>query len=275
MIKLFACDLDGTLLNRFHCSDKHSHDAVLEVLKHDKLFAVATGRHLHGTHRKGVSFISLPIYKVCMNGALVRDVHDAVLYTAPIANHVVEDIQLKFPDLSVEFITEKGIYIQQSKRRFLYNIVSRKAKAKYIFKNGIALLNNQYQSIKHIKNPVLKIDAYIPRDSDAARFRNFLNDQKEWVINAGPNEHHFEITARGVNKQTGLQYLIELLHIDKDQVAVYGNDINDVEMLSYFPNAYAPSNAIDAVKKVVREVVASNKKNGVAKHIVKMLQDRC
>lgn len=275
MIKLFACDLDGTLLNKFHCADKHSHRAVVEVLKQNKIFVVATGRHLHGTHRKGLSFIDLPIYKVCMNGALVRDVNDDVVQSTPIANHIVESIKKNFSGIAAEFITEDGVYIQQSKKQYFFNIASRKSKAKYVVKHSLALLNKQYKPLELMQNPVLKIDAYIPKESDAQRFRNFLNDHTEWVVNAGPNDKHFEITACGVNKQTGLKFLLNLLDIDIDEVAVYGNDINDIEMLSYFPNAYAPKNAIDSVKKIVCEVVDANSQNGVAHHIIKTLQDRC
>lgn len=274
MVKLFACDLDGTLLNRFHCSDKHSHRAVLEVLKNDKVFVVATGRHLHGTHRKGLSFIDLPIYKVCMNGALVRGTDDTVLHTVPISDHVIKEIQKYFPNVSCEFITEDGVYIHQSKWQYFLNTLSINCKVKYLFKHLMVLCNDKQQKpIADMQQSVLKIDAYIPQESEANRFRAFLNTHKEWLVNAGPNDSHFEITASGANKKTGVQFLTELLQINQNDVMVYGNDINDIEMLSYFPKSYAPANAIEAVKKIAREVLEPNIKNGVAKHILKVLKN--
>ena len=46
MIKLFASDLDGTLLNELHESDEVIFNSIQQVLNKNLYFTIATGRDL-------------------------------------------------------------------------------------------------------------------------------------------------------------------------------------------------------------------------------------
>ena len=52
MVRLFACDLDGTLLNKYHETDDVILDAVDQVIKNNRYFAIATGRHMHENQKE-------------------------------------------------------------------------------------------------------------------------------------------------------------------------------------------------------------------------------
>ena len=62
MIKLFASDLDGTLLNELHESDEVIFNSIQQVLNKNLYFTIATGRDLNGSLRN-TGFETLPIYK--------------------------------------------------------------------------------------------------------------------------------------------------------------------------------------------------------------------
>ena len=47
MIKLFASDLDGTLLNELHESDEVIFNSIQQVLNKNLYFTIATGRDLN------------------------------------------------------------------------------------------------------------------------------------------------------------------------------------------------------------------------------------
>ena len=55
MIKLFASDLDGTLLNLLHDTDRTIRDAIREVTASGAHFSVATGRTMRTSQDFGFS----------------------------------------------------------------------------------------------------------------------------------------------------------------------------------------------------------------------------
>ena len=79
-----------------------------------------------------------------------------------------------------------------------------------------------------------------------------------------------ELFPKGVNKGAGLLWLCNKLSIDKKNVAVVGNDYNDIPMLEQFPTAYVVSNAPSQLKDRF-EVVDTNDADGVAKLITSLL----
>ena len=78
MIKLFASDLDGTLLNELHESDEVIFNSIQQVLNKNLYFTIATG-DLNGILRN-TGFETLPIYKICMNGAFIAAPNKEILY---------------------------------------------------------------------------------------------------------------------------------------------------------------------------------------------------
>ncbi len=66
MIKLFASDLDGTLLNEKHESDEVIEQTIQNIIESGRTFAAATGRSA-----AMVNFHDLTdkVYIICMNGS--------------------------------------------------------------------------------------------------------------------------------------------------------------------------------------------------------------
>lgn len=79
MIKMFASDLDGTLLNALHEADGTIRRAIRELTKAGLHVVPATGRStlLIGEH----GFTGLALDACCSNGSIVRDSHGEVLKT--------------------------------------------------------------------------------------------------------------------------------------------------------------------------------------------------
>lgn len=68
MIKLFASDLDGTLLNEKHESDEVIEQTIQNIIESGRIFAAATGRSA-----AMVNFHDLTdkVYIICMNGSVI------------------------------------------------------------------------------------------------------------------------------------------------------------------------------------------------------------
>ncbi len=72
-----------------------------------------------------------------------------------------------------------------------------------------------------------------------------------------------EIVDKRVNKKLAIDRMIKLCKLDHDEVAVFGDDFNDMEMLKGFKNSIAMGNACDEVKSCAEYVTFSNDEDGI------------
>lgn len=275
MIKLIVTDLDGTFLNGFHIVSKLGKQAIKEVLKDNKYFAIATGRHLHGNHQIGLSFLKESIYKIGMNGAIIWDTANKVVYEKPITFKMIKQLKENFPTVSFEWITKDGVYIKNSRLRHWHCMLKNRPNLKAIVKYTFGLFAKDYyfnHEITHHQQ-VLMISARVGDTSQAQEIKNFIATNSQYMIDFGPSIHHFEVVSSGVNKQVATSWLANALKITEENVAVYGNDLNDVPMLAHFKHSYATQNAVPLAKESAKHIIASNKEDGVAAHIMKMLKE--
>lgn len=83
-----------------------------------------------------------------------------------------------------------------------------------------------------------------------------------------------EIIDKRVNKKLAIDRLINLCRLNHDEVAVFGDDFNDIEMLKGFKNSIAMGNAYDEVKSCAGYTTLGNDEEGIyyaLKHILKLI----
>lgn len=90
MIKMFASDLDGTLLNALHEADGTIRRAIRELTEAGLHVVPATGRSTLPIGEHG--FTGLALDACCSNGSIVRDSHGEVLKTWTIDPQVTEEL---------------------------------------------------------------------------------------------------------------------------------------------------------------------------------------
>lgn len=74
----------------------------------------------------------------------------------------------------------------------------------------------------------------------------------------------FDVLPVGTSKAAGLQVLLDALHISADEVAVFGDAENDLEILGRVRHSVAVANATDEVKRVANYRVGASADEGVA-----------
>ena len=97
MIKMFASDLDGTLLNALHEADGTIRRAIRELTEAGLHVVPATGRSTLPIGEHG--FTGLALDACCSNGSIVRDSHGEVLKTWTIDPQITEELLKEFPDI--------------------------------------------------------------------------------------------------------------------------------------------------------------------------------
>ncbi len=83
-----------------------------------------------------------------------------------------------------------------------------------------------------------------------------------------------EIAAAGVSKSAGLKIVCQRYGINASDVVVFGDGLNDVDMLRWAGHGVAMSNAADMVRDAADAVAPSNDDDGVAVVVEAMLAGR-
>lgn len=279
MIKLFASDLDGTLLNAFHKVDGSVRSAVRAVTDAGLHMAVATGRTFRAT--SDYEFGDLKIEVVCANGALILDRASRIIRHRAVDPAFIEALLGSFPQACFECVGLDRIYVTTSEEvRFaqfradglLRRIVMagmrgrrRQMSANCLYSQGVSDI---------LSHEVVKINARIADPGLEREVHAFIDEHADSVVNTPFNPVMFEITDKDVNKGEAVAWLARYLGIAEDEVAVYGDGGNDLVMLDRFKHAYATSNGTDAAKCAAGTVIGSCAFHAVPRHIRSTLREQ-
>ncbi len=276
MIKLFASDLDGTLLNAFHATDRTILAAAREIVAVGAHLVLATGRTVTSARDQG--FEDIPVEVVGSNGSIVRDGSGAVIKTFPLDPAVVEELLRAFPTICFDCASPDGTFITGS-RAERQATFSRDGLVKRITMRGMrARMANDptmhfSQSLPDIlAHEVCKVNCRVPDEGLAREFKAYLAEHSDALVNAPFSPVMFEITSAGVNKGASIAWLAHHLGYTEDQVAVYGDGGNDLVMLERFEHAYATANGSDEAKRAAGTVIGPCYLHAVPRHMLRTLR---
>ncbi len=106
--------------------------------------------------------------------------------------------------------------------------------------------------------PIVKANVFI--DADAAGTQCFMEELASRVPRLGfntPMPGFMNVVPVGYSKATGIDIICRHLGIDLDEVVVFGDADNDLEMLTAVPNSVAVANATPAATAAARWHVGS------------------
>lgn len=275
MIKLFATDLDGTLLNKEHESDDIIEEGIAEVFKHGKYFAIATGRHYN---QVPIRFNNPRGYYVCLNGAVVSDYAGNILLECHINKEVLLNFMETFKEMNFEYISKNNIYTlldcEIYKKIMIEGLVSRGlVNSTWIDRFMHEKLENMVYGAtqEQILNAgICKINARRGVNQKFDKIEDYISNSA-YLMNSPCDDEMIEITAANVTKATALQWLAKYLNVSEQEVAVYGDGGNDVQMLETFVNSYSPSSASKIALASANNIIGPFDEYSVIKHIQSLL----
>lgn len=277
MIRLFVTDLDGTLLNEKHQLDQRILDSIDFVLDHDCYFAIATGRDMHPSHNEALDFGNRHMYTIAMNGARIFDWNRKTIYEKPIDPTFVYELAKSFTDLSFDYngkedkytlASYETIYKRYHKTNYFGGHMDQKQMLNWLSDYHYDLTPEEIAS-----HTIYKINGDVKDAKRNQQVHSFLDKYRDTVVNAPFRLDFFEITEKQVNKGLAIHQLANYLGLSDDEVAVYGDGGNDLDMLKMFKHSYAPSNAIDLVKAHASHVIGSNVDYSVPKHMEEIIRN--
>lgn len=242
-------------------------------------FIVATGRTIVGIKSCG-SLWSMNVFLILMNGALVLDKRRNVIFEQAIQKETVEAIIELMPNENLEFFTKEGIMTTLTKEQYIKEYSKWDMWKKKILDCDDSKYMEDYLNhfqfnvtLEQIKRTdVLKINGLQINQAKHQQLLEQLQPFKDHIINASFDCNVFELTNKNVSKANALSFLADKNHWNEEEVAVFGDSGNDVDMLYRFVHSYAPKNANEQVKQVASEIIDSNDEYGVVNKIRELMQ---
>ena len=72
-----------------------------------------------------------------------------------------------------------------------------------------------------------------------------------------------QIVSRASSKLAGVEKVRAALGLAKEEIAVFGDDLNDLEMISAYPVSIAMGNGVEAVRRAAKYVTCANTEGGI------------
>jgi Cof subfamily protein (haloacid dehalogenase superfamily) len=276
LTQLFASDLDGTLLNPLHVTDRTIVRAVRATIASGRHFAIATGRFMRSG--KAIGFGELPVEVVCANGALVFGQSGQLLRSMPLDSLFVEELLRSFPTIGFDFIGTQHIYTRLSAAQRVAQLRAPNLLARIVMRGMTTDADDVWitdQSAAQIlSHDIVKVNCRISDEGAKADLSTFLYERRDSVVNAPFNPSMFEITSVGVDKGAAVAWLAGSLGIPVEDVVVYGDGGNDVAMLRLFSSlgrSYATHGACEQAKLAASSTIGSNVVHAVPRHVMSIL----
>jgi len=250
-IKLVVTDMDGTLLNSNHEVSKRFFTIFSALQSKDILFVAASGRQYNSIVDK-LAPIKNQIIVVAENGGYVKQ-QDKELLTTPLPlNYVTETLKIlrDFPDMHPVLCGKNTAYLTGKSDAFVG-----KLKEYYSEFDVVTALEN-------VSAEIIKVAIYHFNSSEHFIYPHVKHlENKLQVKISGSN--WVDISSPNANKGFAIQELMNHHNVMRDELMVFGDYNNDLEMLALTDFSFAMENAHDMVKKTANHQTESNDNFGV------------
>ena len=262
MIKAVFFDLDGTLLN----TGKRVPDSAIDAIRAMRqrgikiFFASARSPRLDQTLGWGDKEFSLFDGGIYCNGASVKmDGEIKSYYMDTCAVKEIIEIVSKYESVHLSLHAPDEGYafnfrIDESMNK-TWGLET--ANVTEIDENAIHTTIKVLVFYKHLTDsdqclPEALIDEFTEKLSSRTRF---------YVTDAGRT---VQFGAKDVSKLSAIRRVQDSYQFRDDEISVFGDDVNDLEMISYYKNSVAMGNGASEVKQQAGFVTKANDDDGIA-----------
>lgn len=259
-VKLIATDMDGTLLN----SEKQLNPAFYNIFhtlqQKGILFTAASGRQLFNLQNQFGS-IKDDMAFIAENGSYVLHKNKEVLVQAldtEVVNSLIKTAR-EIPRAYIILCGKKQAYIENTDDAFMEHVTM------YYDRRQVVP-----DLLEVTDDALLKIAICDLAGSEGNSYRYFK-----------PLEHELQVKVSGsiwldlshqlANKGRAIKALQKECNISYNQTMVFGDYLNDLEMMQEGYFSYAMENAHPDIIKAARFITASNDNDGVLKALEGML----
>lgn len=242
-IKMIVTDLDGTFLRTDKSVSEYSQQVIKQCREKGIIFVIATARPVRAVK----SFLPyLPCdAAIYHNGAVIK-LGEKMLdgYGIPNPEKCIFSLLRAFPGLHVSAEIQDRLYANFDPGHIWKDIpyiVTDFTDLPGAAADKILIETSSMEEVEKFK-PFLPPDLYIQLSENAVAM--IMNKQ--------------------ACKMNGVKTLAAHYHISTEEIAAFGDDYNDIQMLRECGRGIAVENAIFEVKEAADEICADNDRDGVA-----------
>lgn len=259
-MKLFAFDVDGTLIDYNQNILSSTIDSVNTILEKGDYMVIASGRPFPGVKKYLDYFKDGKKFAICSNGALVCDNLGHKLYENGLK---ISDLKKIFNRYH-EYINDINIFcFIDGKIGYLKDDKWIHSEARLNNTDILNLLASNYKDDKVIEKVI------IAGEKEVIDKIIIYDDLKRDYFVVRSSIFFYDFMHTGIDKSTGVNFLAKYLSIKKSDVYTFGDAENDLLMITNF-NGVAMGNAVESVKKVAKFITTDVKEDGIKNAIEKI-----
>lgn len=272
MIKAIFLDLDGTLLSSKKTITPKTKNALwLCKEKGIKIF-IATGRPPLLKTMLSLNDEDLLLFDggVFCNGGCIQIGKEKEYIPIPIEviNFCIENVNT-YKDYNIAF------QMENEKHAFRFPLNEKGFNIWGISSNEALTLKNahDFATVKILIFTTNLVDSTEALSEEIIKdFTDYCSDKAKMYVT--DNDKVIQLANINANKMTGIEIIRQKFNIQKNEIAVFGDDINDVEMLSEYEYSFAMGNAQDNIKPFAKYLTLDNNSDGIEyaiRNILKIL----
>ncbi|MCD7808890.1 MAG: HAD family hydrolase [Erysipelotrichaceae bacterium] len=265
-VDLLALDLDGTFFDEDTHVSEENIKAIRQLHNQGTIIVPVSGRNIHDEF-DFMESIEVP-YFIGSNGAVIKDRNK---------NEIIYHEYMDYEEAIrlVEYFEKSGLYVYAACDDDMYhnymnvtdNLVSTYP---LLFNHPFLDIPLSLYLVDHCKN-IEKIGTLLDtHDQVELALREKDSYSKIEIVQS--NTLSVEAYSKMTNKGIALKWLMNILNISKEHVVAIGDSDSDVAMFQCCGYAIAMENGTDNAKNVADYITLSNKQNGVAYAINKLLK---
>ena len=262
-IRLIACDMDGTLLD----DDDAVHDdfwpLIDELHARGIVFCPASGRQYYNLLERFEPIAGEVVF-IAENGTyVVRDGRElsSDCLDRQVARELIDvarDLTARGADVGAVLCGKASAYIERNDPAF------REEVDKYYHRLQVV------DDLNAVDDDVLKIAIYdfVSSEEVSAPAYAHFRDTLQVVVSG---QHWLDVMEAHANKGSGIRHIQQALGITRDQTMVFGDFLNDLEMMDQATYSFAMANAHPVLAARARYRAPGNTDNGVVRTIKSVL----
>ena len=118
---------------------------------------------------------------------------------------------------------------------------------------------NKYSNLKFLKSL-----AHIENRPKLLEIQSILNKDFKNLSIVSSDYELLDLMLSGINKGTALSILCDILNIESENVCVFGDNFNDIEMINFAGTSIVPENGENDVKKLATHITKTNDEEGIS-----------
>ncbi len=255
MIKLIACDMDGTLLDSRKRLPEGRLPALRKLRERGVLFAVASGRQYAALRRDLEALVPYILF-ICENGALVmRDGRQ--LHIDPIAASDLPRIVRAGRGLDGIYpvVCRAGVgLIEETAASAFRRETQNYYPSQRVVSDLMAFTDSE---------DVCKVAFYDEGDAQTHELPLLQERLGERLSVILSGEHWVDVMRPGVHKGAAMRALQRQLGSGPEECMAFGDYLNDCELLGSVGESYAMANAHETLRAMAKYIAPSNDDDGV------------